>query len=56
MDNILFYIQQITPSLTPLERKVSTYITQNPEKIPSMKISELGHLSGTNSPDRKSVV
>ena len=50
MDNILFYIQQITPSLTPLERKVSTYITQNPEKIPSMKISELGHLSGTNSP------
>lgn len=50
MDNILFYIQQISPSFTNLERKVAAYITQNPDKIPFMKISELGIISGTNPP------
>jgi DNA-binding MurR/RpiR family transcriptional regulator len=50
MDNILFYIQHLTPTLTAAEKKIARYILEHSETIPNMKISELGEVSGTNAP------
>jgi DNA-binding MurR/RpiR family transcriptional regulator len=50
MDNILFYIRHIIPTLTTAEKKIAKYVVNNPDKVPMMKIANLGEASETNAP------
>jgi DNA-binding MurR/RpiR family transcriptional regulator len=50
MDNIVFFLQQILPTLTKTEQRIAEKIISAPETIPGMKISELGKETETTAP------